>query len=84
MSNLFNRVKAVLTSRDEKIADLSARLAEALANDAADAEAIAAAQAAAAEAAENVARLQELADADAAEDEQINELLSSYEEETQV
>lgn len=87
IKRLFDRAKLAIVENLElkaTIADLSAQLADALANDAADAQAIAAAQSEAMiafEAAEvaraAVAPLQAAFDADADEDAQINALLDS-------
>jgi len=72
----------------QELADVRAMLEEALSNDAADAEAIAEARAAAeaaetraAEALAQLAPLQELADADAAEDAAISDALAPFEAE---
>jgi len=87
IKRLFDRAKLAIVENLElkaTIADLSAQLADALANDAADAQAIATAQSEAMiafEAAEvakaAVAPLQAAFDADVSEDEQINALLDS-------
>jgi len=87
IKRLFDRAKLAIVENLElkaTIADLSAQLADALANDAADAQAIATAQSEAMiafEAAEvaraAVAPLQAAFDADADEDAQINALLDS-------
>jgi hypothetical protein len=87
IKRLFDRAKLAIVENLElkaTVANLSSQLADALANDAADAEAIATAQAEATiafEAAEGakaaVAPLQAAFDADADEDEQINALLDS-------
>jgi hypothetical protein len=86
MGSLFSRIAAVLAGRDAVIADLREQLAAALADDAADDQAVAEAQAGAAAAraeaeaaAARVEELQAMADADAAEDAQISELLAAYE-----
>lgn len=94
MANFTSRIQkiiSVITGRYDIIVSenvlLRQRLADALANDAADAETIAAAQAelmeskASAEAAlAESARLQALVDADNAEDAALDELLKSFEE----
>ncbi len=90
MASLFDRISAVITKlagyADEN-ATLKEQLAEALANDAADADRIAAAEAAATEArakadelVAKVNELQALADADAAEDQQISDLIAPFED----
>lgn len=86
MANLLVRISAVLSSKQSEIASLKQQLAEALANDAADAAAIqaakadaSAAEAQAKEAQDNAARLQELVDADVVEDQGISDLLASFE-----
>jgi len=87
IKRLFDRAKLAIVENIElkaTVANLSSQLADALANDAADAEAIATAQSEATiafEAAEvaraAVAPLQAAFDADVSEDEQINALLDS-------
>ena len=87
IKRLFDRAKLAIVENLElkaTVANLSSQLADALANDVADAEAIATAQAEATiafEAAEvaraAVAPLQAAFDADVSEDEQINALLDS-------
>jgi len=91
IKRLFDRAKSAIVENIElkaTVANLSSQLADALANDAADAEAIATAQAEATiafEAAEvakaAVAPLQAAFDADVSEDEQINALLDSVDPE---
>lgn len=86
MSLLLSRITKVLASKDAKIAQLAQDLAEARANDASDAAAIAeaqaaatAAQAAAEASAIKAAELQQLVDADEAEDAAISDLLAAHE-----
>jgi len=88
---LFDRAKAAMVENIElkaTIADLTNQLAGALANDVADAQAIATAQSEYAIASESaevakaaLAPLQAAIDADASEDEQINALMDSFDPE---
>lgn len=84
MSTLLALVIEVVSYKDSKIADLSEKLAAALADDEADDAAVAAAEEAAATAraeadaaAAKVSELQALADADSLEDSQIVEFLKA-------
>lgn len=79
MASLFDRVAAVISGKQAEIAELKQKLADALADDAADDAAIAAAQADADAARAALKPLQDLADADAAEDAQISEFLAGFE-----
>lgn len=79
MASLFDRIVAVVSGKEAEIAELKQKLADALANDAADADAIAAAKADAEGAKAALEPLQALADADSAEDAQIDEYLKGFE-----
>ena len=83
--SLFELIAGVLSGQAAEIASLRAQLASAIADAAADDDAVAAAEAAAAEAAAKaeaaaikVEELQLLADADTAEDQQIRDLIATY------
>lgn len=79
MSSLIQRFAAVLSGQQSEIASLKQQLAEALADDAADDAAVEAAEAAAAAAQARAEELQQLVDADAIEDQQLDSLLAAYE-----
>lgn len=79
MSSLIQRFAAVLSGQQSEIAALKQQLAEALADDAADDAAVEAAEAAAAAAQARADELQQLVDADAIEDQQLDSLLAAYE-----
>lgn len=79
MSALIQRFAAVLSGQQSEIASLKQQLAAALADDAADDDAVEAAEAAAAAAQHRAEELQQLVDADAIEDQQLEALLASYE-----
>lgn len=86
MATLLSRLASVLNEQQIEIAALKQQLAAALADDAADDDAVAAAENAADDAAQLAAaakaradELQALADADAIEDQAISDLLSQFE-----